>query len=214
MLNHLHRQLLRINREETPAASIYGAGAYGDNRVRKAVAGARFHCPICNSWYRGFLPFGLNQRRHARCPGCGSLERHRFLWLHLKNQLRLTQRRSKILHVAPEPPIREILARLPNLSHATIDLYDPGAARQMDLTNLTFDSRMFDLIICSTCWNISRMTEARCEKWHAFFVQTVVRSSWCLSIWGETPLMRTPQSRRRARGSRRSDTLRADPGSC
>ena len=149
MLTHLHRQLVRINQEETPAATVYGAATGALHNVRTAKSGARFHCPICRGWYRSFLPFGLNQRRHARCPGCGSLERHRFLWLYLEDHLHLTQRRSKILHVAPELPIRSILSRLPNISYATIDLYDPGAAQRTDLTDLAFDSEMFDVIICS-----------------------------------------------------------------
>ena len=149
MLNYLHRQLVRINQDETPAATVYGTGTSSERRGRTAIVGSRFHCPICGGWYRSFLPFGLNQRRHARCPGCGSLERHRFLWLYLENSLRLTRRRSSILHVAPEPPIRRILSQLPNLSYVTIDLYDPEAVRQMDLTDLTFDSGMFDVIICS-----------------------------------------------------------------
>ncbi|MDP6722925.1 MAG: methyltransferase domain-containing protein [Pirellulaceae bacterium] len=149
MLDNLHRQLVRINQDETPAATVYGTGISGERAVRTAIPGSRFHCPICGGWYRCFLPFGLNQRRHARCPGCGSLERHRFLWLYLKNSLRLTRRRSRILHVAPEPPIRKILSQLPNLTYLTIDLHNPEAARQMDLTNLAFDSAIFDIIICS-----------------------------------------------------------------
>ena len=149
MLGHLHRQLVQISREDTPAAEVYGAASRGLQSARTGVSGARFHCPICNGWFRHFLPFGLNQRRHARCPGCGSLERHRFLWLYLRNHLHLTRRRASVLHVAPETPIRDNLSQLPNLNYATIDLYDPNAARQMDLTDLSFDSGKFDVIICS-----------------------------------------------------------------
>jgi SAM-dependent methyltransferase len=149
LLSHLHRQLVRISREETSAAAVYGAAALDQQGTRTVVTGSRFHCPICNGWYRHFLPFGLNQRRHARCPGCGSLERHRFLWLYLRNHLQLTHCRARVLHVAPEIPIRDNLSQLPNLSYATIDLYDPNAAHRMDLTDLAFDSGKFDVVICS-----------------------------------------------------------------
>jgi SAM-dependent methyltransferase len=149
LLGHLHRQLVQISREDTPVAKVYGAASRGIHDARTAVSGARFHCPICNGWFLHFLPFGLNQRRHAKCPGCGSLERHRFLWLYLRDQMHLTRHRASILHVAPETPIQDNLSQHPNLNYATIDLYDPSAAHQMDLTNLSFDSGKFDVIICS-----------------------------------------------------------------
>ena len=149
MLGHLHRQLIQINREDTPAAEVYGVVSRNIQNIRTSVSGARFHCPICNGWFLHFLPFGLNQRRHAKCPGCGSLERHRFLWLYLRDKIHLTRHRANVLHVAPEIPIRDNLSQLSNLNYATIDLYDPSATHQMDLTSLSFDSNVFDVIICS-----------------------------------------------------------------
>lgn len=37
-------------------------------------------CPCCGGSSLEFLPFGVIPRNNARCPACGSLERHRALW--------------------------------------------------------------------------------------------------------------------------------------
>src|SRR3990170_2137704 len=43
--------------------------------------GNRYICPCCGWRFRVFLPFGVKPRPSAQCPRCGSLERHRLLWL-------------------------------------------------------------------------------------------------------------------------------------
>ena len=40
----------------------------------------RNFCPICNK-YLEFKPFGPSKRKRAQCPICGSLERHRLIYL-------------------------------------------------------------------------------------------------------------------------------------
>ena len=54
------------------------------NQARPSARGHAKRCPVCGQRFGHFLRFGLNRRRNARCPGCGSLERHRFLWLYLE----------------------------------------------------------------------------------------------------------------------------------
>ena len=57
--------------------------------VKKALKRALYsgdrYCPVCESRIRAFLPYGVNPRPEARCPVCGSLERHRLLWLYFKD---------------------------------------------------------------------------------------------------------------------------------
>src|SRR6266496_5696248 len=83
------------------------------NRIRPPVwifkflnrAKDQFECPLCN--YKG--PFmDLNGfagfRRHARCPKCQSLERHRLQYLAVRDLLEsMKPFEMKMLHVAPEP---------------------------------------------------------------------------------------------------------------
>ncbi len=139
--------------EALVAANAPPKAVYGPSR-REAPArlpSARGHakrCPVCGQRFGHFLRFGLNRRRNARCPGCGSLERHRFLWLYLEGALRLPQRRLALLHIAPEAGIRARLAGLPRLRYRAIDLYRPEAAA-MDATRLGFPDASFDMILCS-----------------------------------------------------------------
>jgi len=42
---------------------------------------SRFYCPVCERSFRKFFEFGVNPWPNACCLGCGSLERHRLLWI-------------------------------------------------------------------------------------------------------------------------------------
>ena len=57
-------------------------------------------CPICG--YRGvFLDVGHPPRWDARCPSCGSRERHRLLWLWATQDGGNRLDGKRILHFAP-----------------------------------------------------------------------------------------------------------------
>lgn len=98
-------------------------------------------CPVCDSRLLAFAktPAG---RRH-RCPRCGSLPRHRVLWLQL---LREGIAGRDVLHVAPEPAIG---ARLGEARVVSVDLEDPRADVRADLAALPMTDASFDLILCS-----------------------------------------------------------------
>lgn len=49
------------------------------------LRGSRFYCPVCEKGFRKFYKFGVNPRPNACCSGCGSLERHRLLWVALRD---------------------------------------------------------------------------------------------------------------------------------
>jgi SAM-dependent methyltransferase len=143
------RRLTAAQRVDAPAGAVYGASPKAGCDSVKGVHGDGFHCPLCGGRYRRFLRFGLARRRNARCPGCGSLERHRFLWLFLRDACRLLRRRVRLLHIAPEPCIRRALAANPGLRYVSVDLFDRAADRAADLTALPFPSGAFDVAICS-----------------------------------------------------------------
>ena len=51
------------------------------------MRGNRFEDPINNKTYRKLLPYGrLKSRENALAPDSMSLERHRLLWLYLKEK--------------------------------------------------------------------------------------------------------------------------------
>ena len=65
-----------------------------------------FECPICGS--NDFRIY--NTRENARCHVCGSLERTRYLWAVVK-RLDLVRPEMRVLHVAPEECLMQILGR-------------------------------------------------------------------------------------------------------
>src|SRR5262245_51278895 len=73
--------------------------------------GDRVVCPLCDGQWRMFLPFGvgLRLRRDAICPGCGSLERDRAAWLHLRSQEAWLAPGTRLLHIAPERGLEPLL---------------------------------------------------------------------------------------------------------
>jgi len=149
LLEALNQQLAAVQRMNAPAQRVYGAPRTMRGRPKRIARGGPIHCPVCGGRFRTFLPFGLAQRRHARCPGCGSLERHRFLWLLLAREYRLLLRRARVLHVSPERCIRKALAANRALRYLSVDLFDPAVNRAADLTALPFADGAFDVAICS-----------------------------------------------------------------
>lgn len=149
MLEDLNRRLASVQRLNIPADAVYGVSPRARGRRDDSVPGNAFACPVCGGRYRRFLPFGLNSRRNARCPGCGSLERHRFMWMHLRDRHRLMQRRLRLLHIAPEQCVHDILSQNPELHYVSADMFDPAADRAADMTALPFGDASFDFAICS-----------------------------------------------------------------
>lgn len=112
-------------------------------------AGDAVSCEVCGGSFSRFLPAGSPVRPQARCPGCGSLERHRLVWRHLRSRTSIFTRPMRLLHVAPEPALRRALERLPALDYVAVDLESPLADVRVDLTAMPFADGVFDGILCS-----------------------------------------------------------------
>jgi len=54
-----------------------------------------------------------------------------------------------MLHFAPEPGIAKRLKSTPNVDYISADLYDKSASIKMDVCNILFPDKSFDLIYCS-----------------------------------------------------------------
>lgn len=111
--------------------------------------GNKVICPCCNGHFRKFLPFGVERRPNARCPRCGSLERHRSTWLYLKNRTNLFYDNLKVLHFAPEPVFEKIFKSMPNLDYVSADLDPTLAMVKMNIMNIPYEEDSFDVILCS-----------------------------------------------------------------
>lgn len=117
-------------------------------RVRRVArrawyAGRGVECPVCGGLARRFAPH--RGRRDAECVHCGSLERHRSLWLWLRPRI---PERAAVLHVAPEPGLGARVRELP-VEYVSTDLESPHAMRHDDLTALPDTDGRFDIVICN-----------------------------------------------------------------
>ncbi len=114
------------------------------------MRGDRVECPCCGGRFRGFLRGGHERRPNARCPRCGSLERHRLVWLWLQRATDLLgPAHHRVLVVAPEAFLQQALRARANLDYLSIDLESPLAMRHMDLTRLELADGAFDAVFCN-----------------------------------------------------------------
>lgn len=114
------------------------------------MRGNKFTDPIDGKSYRSFLPYGYGkQRPNVLAPGTLSLERHRLLWLYLKNETDFFTAPKKVLHFAPEQAFYRIFRNLKNLDYTTTDLNSPLADVKADICNLPFEDNSYDVILCN-----------------------------------------------------------------
>jgi hypothetical protein len=110
----------------------------------------KFECPVCR--YAGpFIdlhpPTGL--RKHAKCPYCGALERHRLQYLAIRNVLQgRDTSKMKMLHFAPEPFFRRFF-RGQFGEYETADLNMKDVDYNVDMRNLPFNDASYDFVFAS-----------------------------------------------------------------
>lgn len=112
--------------------------------------GRNVQCPICDHRYRQFLPYGrINPRPNALCPHCQSLERHRLIWLYLREQTDFFARPQHVLHVAPEHCFMHPFQKQHGDAYITADIESPLAKVKMDLHQIPFAENTFDVVLCN-----------------------------------------------------------------
>ncbi len=112
--------------------------------------GNRFIDPIDGRSYRKFLPYGYGkQRENALSPGTLSLERHRQMWLYLKNETTFFSENLKVLHIAPEQEFLRKFKKMKNLQYISADLFSPIVDVKADVLDLPFENESFDVVICN-----------------------------------------------------------------
>ncbi len=115
-----------------------------------ALKGNRFTDPIDEKSFKTFLSYGYgNQRNNVLSPSTLSLERHRLLWLYLKNETDFFSKELKVLHFAPEQAFYSRFKKQKNLDYTTTDLESPLADVKADICNLPFENDAYDVILCN-----------------------------------------------------------------
>ena len=96
----------------------------------------------------GFRP-STGLRKHARCPNCTALERHRIQFVVLHEVLRDRKTAHlKMLHFAPEPFFREFFSQRFG-QYETADLKMKGVDHNVDLQHLPFGDKTYDFVFAS-----------------------------------------------------------------
>ena len=104
-------------------------------------------CPLCD-YYGNFAPFGAPPRFDARCPSCGSLERHRLIWLTILRRDVIGPDHS-LLHFAAEPLMRRKLQPMV-ASYASAELReDARADLLLNIEAIDLPDCSYDRIMCN-----------------------------------------------------------------
>ena len=114
------------------------------------LKGDQFTDPIDGKSFKSFLPYGYGtQRNNVLSPSTLSLERHRLLWLYLKNETDFFTAPKKVLHFAPEQAFYKRFRKMKHLEYVTTDLNSPLADVKADICDLPFKDNEFDIIFCN-----------------------------------------------------------------
>lgn len=114
--------------------------------------GSAVECPVCERQFRKFLSYGSSvaHRENVLCPYDLTLERHRLMWLYLKNESDFfTKKDLKLLHIAPEQCFYQRFKKQENLNYLTGDLVSPLADLHFDLHQIPLEDNRFDVVFCN-----------------------------------------------------------------
>jgi SAM-dependent methyltransferase len=114
--------------------------------------GDNVECPVCERSFRKFLSYGSDvaHRENVLCPYDLTLERHRLMWLYLKNHSDFfTKDNLKVLHIAPEQCFHKTFKNQKNLDYLTGDLVSPIADMHFDLHDIPLEDNQFEVVFCN-----------------------------------------------------------------
>ncbi len=144
------KRLIRWILRTIPRPALQRVSHIGLRFLALFYRGKNVQCPVCERQFRKFLPYGrFETRDNALCPSCLSLERHRVLWLYLKQETDFFTAPLKVLHVAPELSFMKRFEKLKNLDYITADIESPLAKVKMDVHDIPFPENTFDVIFCN-----------------------------------------------------------------
>lgn len=114
--------------------------------------GNNVSCPVCERSFSKFLSYGSDvaHRENVLCPYDLTLERHRLMWLYLKDHSNFfTADKLNVLHIAPEQCFHQKFKEQTNLNYLTGDLVSPIADLHFDLHQIPLEENQYDVIFCN-----------------------------------------------------------------
>ena len=129
----------------------YASNTITEKYTRQNAQGSGRQCPCCDREFKSFKSFGVVKRADAQCWYCGSLERHRLLWLYCDKELKLFNsiKPLKILHIGPSKIFYEQFKQQKNIDYIAGDAAPEDYAfpvTKMDLTEKSQIKPLCDLI--------------------------------------------------------------------
>jgi len=142
------RKLIQFFVKHVPRHQLHKIAHLGMIFVSPFYKGNNFEDPINGRTYRKMFSYGRNNPRpNALAPNSMSLERHRLLWLFLRDKTNFTTDKIKLLHLAPEYCFLKKFKKMPNLEVTTADLNSPWADIKMDVHDIPFPENSFDVLL-------------------------------------------------------------------
>lgn len=114
--------------------------------------GNKVECPVCERSFSKFLSYGSDvaHREGVLCPYDLTLERHRLMWLYLKDHSDFfTAKDLQVLHIAPEQCFHKRFKAQKNIHYLTADLVSPIADMHFDLHEIPLEDNRFDVVFCN-----------------------------------------------------------------
>jgi len=111
--------------------------------------GKNYECPICGNRFRKMLPYGNKGADNRLCPRCLSLERHRLLWIYLRDYTDMFNKTYTVLHIAPEQSLRRRFKKMEKLSYTTADMVSPIAELHFDVMHIPLPDNSYDVVFCN-----------------------------------------------------------------
>lgn len=165
--------------------------------------GGGVRCPCCEGRFRDLRTH--RGRAGVKCPRCGSLERHRLLWLYFEQRTNLLTDELDVLHVAPEYSFGRRLATQSTLRYVSADLDSPLADVTVDLMAMPFGDATFDVVLCNHV--LEHVADDRVAM--AEIARVLRPGGWAIllvpvdttrSSTFEDPTIKAPEDRQRAYG--------------
>ena len=144
------KQIISFVLRKVPRKYIQYVSHYFLRIIAVFYYGNNVECPIDGKTYRKFLPYGrLDSRQNVLCPSSLSLERHRLMWLYLKEKTNFFTSNLKLLHIAPELCFIKLFDRMENIEYVSGDIESPLAKVKMDVNKIPYDENSFDVVFCN-----------------------------------------------------------------
>ena len=144
------KKLISVIIRYVPRKYLQRIGGFGLKILGIFYMGKSVICPICDRSFSKFLPYGrLSPRSNALCPNCLSLERHRLIWIYLKERCNFFNAKLDVLHIAPEACFINRFERIHGNRYITADIESPLAKVKMDIHEMPFKENTFDVVLCN-----------------------------------------------------------------